>query len=75
MVEDMLPRHVIGTYQAETVVCENVPIERCPQCGQIYFPARVAELFEQIRQSVVKPDHAVTLILMACAVDALLAAR
>jgi hypothetical protein len=28
MREDALPSHVIGTYQAETVVCENVPIER-----------------------------------------------
>jgi YgiT-type zinc finger domain-containing protein len=73
MADSTLPRHIVGPYQAETVVCENVPIERCPNCGQIYFPSHVAELFEKTRQGEVKPDHTVTLEVGACAVDQWLA--
>ena len=72
MQESTLTRHVVGTYQGETVVCENVPVQRCGQCGQIVFFAPVAELLEQIRKGEIKPDHMATLEVGAFAMDRLL---
>lgn len=74
MQESILPRHFVGTYQSETVLCENVPVERCPNCGQIYFPARVAELFEKIRRGEITARHKTTLELGAYPMDELLLA-
>ncbi len=73
MVEALLPHHIVGTYAAELVLCENVPVQRCAQCGQVYFPGHVAALFERVRQGQVKPDHSATLELNALALDSLLA--
>jgi hypothetical protein len=74
MKDTTLARHLLRTHRWDTVLCENVPIEQCPGCSQIYFPAPVAELFERIRKGEVAPTHTVTLEMPACSCEQLLAA-
>lgn len=61
MRQSTLLHYFLNTYNFETVVCQNVPIDECPNCGEIYFSSEVAELFESIRKESIRPSEKVKL--------------
>lgn len=42
------------------VVIENIPCEKCAQCGEAYFTDEVAEKIEQILDSIQKISSSLT---------------
>ncbi len=52
----VLDKRLLHTRKGETVLVTNVPIERCPRCRNVCFPARVCLLFERIRAGEIVPD-------------------
>jgi YgiT-type zinc finger domain-containing protein len=69
MIDHTLPKYVVNTYALQPVVCLNVPVEKCPNCGEIYFPAEVAEMFEKIRSEQMEPPDKITMEIPACSLD------
>jgi len=73
MLHTKLPKYVVNTYLLQPVVCLDVPVEKCPNCGEIYFPAEVAELFEEIRSECFEIRDKITMEIPACSLDLALA--
>jgi YgiT-type zinc finger domain-containing protein len=46
-VEEVVTR-VSFRYQRETVYVDNVPVDRCDKCSELYFPAKVVKELERI---------------------------
>ena len=46
-VEDVVTR-VPFHYRHETIYVDNVPVQRCDKCGELYFPAKVVKELERI---------------------------
>ncbi|MBI4531833.1 MAG: YgiT-type zinc finger protein [Candidatus Latescibacteria bacterium] len=61
----VLSQHLVGTYDGRFVVCQRVPIHRCPACGETYFSSKVAERLERLRRGKILPTEIVTVELQA----------
>lgn len=74
MENAILIQHVVTTLNGHTIVCLDVPIDRCPECGEVYFSSTVAEIFDKIRRGVLYPDETAVVELPALSVHQVLAA-
>lgn len=73
MVADSLREYLVTKFDGGAVMCADVPIARCPMCGEVLFAAEVAELFDKIRRGLVTPTESVTVQLPKVRVEDLLA--
>ncbi len=69
MKKAILREHVVTTLNGYPVVCLDVPIHRCPDCGEIYFASTVAEMFDDIRRGLLSPDETAVVELPALSVQ------
>jgi len=67
--EAILRQHVVTTLNGYPTACLDVPIHRCPDCGEIYFSSTVVEIFDDIRQGVLSPDETAVVELSALSVQ------
>jgi len=74
MIETILRQHVVTALNGHAIVCLDVPIHRCPECGEVYFSATVAEIFDQIRRGRLFPDGTAVVELPALSVKQRLSA-
>ncbi len=68
MKKAILREHIVTTLNGHTVVCLDVPIDRCPECGEVYFSSTVAEIFDKIRRGLLSPDETAVVELPALSV-------
>ncbi|MBM3238230.1 YgiT-type zinc finger protein [Candidatus Poribacteria bacterium] len=69
MKEAILREHVVTTLNGHTIVCLDVPIHRCIDCGEVYFSSTVAEMFDDIRRGLLSPDKTAVVELPALSVQ------
>ena len=69
MKEAILREHVVTTINGHIVVCLDVPIHRCPDCGEVHFSSNVAEMFDNIRRGFLSPDETAVVELPALSVQ------
>ena len=69
MKKAILREHVVTTLNGHTIVCLDVPIHRCLECGEVYFSSTVAEMFDNIRRGVLFPDETAVVELPALSVQ------
>lgn len=69
MKKAILRQHVVTTINGHTIVCLDVPIHRCPECGEVYFSSTVAEIFDNIRRGLLSPDETAVVELPALSVQ------
>ena len=69
-----LAQHLVTTRDGRAIVCQDVPIHRCPNDGDVYFSSAIAQIFDRIRQGQL-PAHDIAVVeLPAVSVQQLLAA-
>ncbi|MFQ6041777.1 MAG: YgiT-type zinc finger protein [Candidatus Poribacteria bacterium] len=80
MKKAILREHVVTTINGHIIVCLDVPIHRCPDCGEVYFSSTVAEMlasltddfvlrFDNIRRGLLSPDETAVVELPALSVQ------
>ena len=74
MPPTILAQHLITTRDGRAIVCQNVPIHRCPNDGEVYFSAAIARIFDRIRQGRLTANDIAVVELPAVSVQQLLAA-
>lgn len=69
-----LGQHLITTRDGRAIVCQDVPIHRCPNDGEVYFSSAIAQIFDRIRQGQLAVNDIAVVELPAVSVQQLLVA-